>query len=240
MPNQLMIEFSGPRITADKFAHGVRHFLNFINELGKEVTGQSKAARWTVTAKQGSIGLVLKPFDTPAKIVDSLLNAIGNGVEVINAKATRPKYFSDNVLNEINELTSVIDSRRAEVDKIRIWTNTRTNTLSTRTMANVDSILGPHYEGPGSVEGRLETITERRGLRFVVYQSINDRPVNCYFDEQLISQITVAFGKRIYVRGIVRYRRSGEPISIKVEEFRVFPDSTGLPQFKDVLGIMRG
>ncbi len=238
--NQVILEISGPRITADKFSRGVRAFFDFIDELAREVSGKIKPVQWIVSAQEGSIKLIAKPEPEEASpdAISSVLKAIENGVKMIEGSASRPECFSDKVLKDLQKLASICDGN-GDLDRVRIWVNQSPNEISTKIASNVNSILGIHFSDLGAIEGRLQMISERGGLRFAVYDSLTDRRVRCYFDEDLLEKIIFAFGKRVNVYGMIRYRQDGEPITISVEDFKVLRPRNELPTPEEVRGILR-
>jgi len=239
--NRIVLELEGKKITAERFKLAIKAFFGFIDELANQVTKKRKAIRWIVSVEPGSINLRASP-ELPKpnpSLLSTLFEIIDNGINIIENKDERPPYFSDEALTSIKELASVIDIKNRELDHIRIWTNGNKNILSFKTVENINSILKIHREELGSIEGKLQVISERRGFHFIVYDSLKDRPVRCYFDNKDIEKILTAFGKRVYVFGLIKYRKEQEPFSIQVKDFRIFPSQDELPTAKDVRGILR-
>lgn len=84
-----------------------------------------------------------------------------------------------------------------------------------------DTLLGVHTKAMGSIEGRLQSITERSGLRVSVYDSLTDKAIHCYINDDLMQEAMKAFGKRVNVFGMISYDKAGNPKRIKVEEMFV-------------------
>lgn len=91
----------------------------------------------------------------------------------------------------------------------------------------------------GSVEGRLQTVSERGGFKFVIYDILWDRPIRCHLPETLIDRAMEAFGHRVEVYGLVTYRRDGKPLSIKVDAIEPLTVNRHIPSFREVYGILR-
>lgn len=238
--NQLKLEIDGPKITADKFARGVNAFVHLIGDVADNVADKRNALRWIVSVEPGSILIKVIPESdkAPSDIIPSTIKAIGDGIDVIENRAERPRYFSDNALKNVQELASILDGTNQGLESVKIWMNGKPNSLSNKSIANIKALLETYTTAIGSVEGKLEMITERGGLLFNVYDFLTDTPVKCSFKEELIPQITSAFGKRVSVYGVIKYRRGGIPISIQVENFRVLGRDK-LPTFEDVRGILK-
>jgi hypothetical protein len=68
----------------------------------------------------------------------------------------------------------------------------------------------------GAVEGRVQTISNRGGLRFTVYRSIDQKAVSCYVEDGWQDIMTDAWGKVAVVEGwVTRDRLSDRPKSVR-------------------------
>jgi len=68
----------------------------------------------------------------------------------------------------------------------------------------------------GAVTGRIQTVTNRRGLRFTLYDVVHDRAVSCYLAEGREDVMLGAWGKFAVVEGLVRRNpETGRPVSIR-------------------------
>jgi hypothetical protein len=64
----------------------------------------------------------------------------------------------------------------------------------------------------GALRGRVETISRRRGLRFVLYDLLHDAPVSCYLVAGQEEQLRGVWGRIVLVRGeIGRDERTWRP-----------------------------
>lgn len=68
----------------------------------------------------------------------------------------------------------------------------------------------------GAVTGRVQTLSSRSHLRFVLYDVLNDRPVSCYLDEGMEGKARDIWDKLATVEGWVsREAETGRPISVR-------------------------
>jgi hypothetical protein len=68
----------------------------------------------------------------------------------------------------------------------------------------------------GAVEGRVQTLSSRGGLRFTLYDSLHDRAVSCYLAEGHEDIMRDAWGRLAVVQGLVkRDPRTGRPVTIR-------------------------
>ena len=74
----------------------------------------------------------------------------------------------------------------------------------------------PHLDSFGAVEGMVDTLAWRRGLRFVVYTDEEARGVSCYMSPEYEAMMAGLWRKRVRVEGLLRRdSSSGLPLSIR-------------------------
>ena len=225
----LTLEFGG-EVEPAEFERLVAAFFDVIQ--GVEVPGPE--VHWTVQVKKGSqlVGLAPAAASAHAAIIARTISA---GMDALERKAEKPAGFSDKALRGLRTIAKASDSKSAP----RIWADFAPRLLSLHLAANVGELLEGNIVEYGSVSGKLETLSERNGLKFVVYDALWDHPVNCLFKEEDMPRVMAAFRKRVEVYGEVRYRRDGRTTSVSVEDFTQFPDAEALPTVQEVRGILR-
>ena len=68
----------------------------------------------------------------------------------------------------------------------------------------------------GAVTGRIQTLSNRRGLRFNLYDTVHDKAVACYLSSGQESLMREAWDKRAIVSGrVTRDASTGMPIAIR-------------------------
>lgn len=69
----------------------------------------------------------------------------------------------------------------------------------------------------GAVEGRVQTLSSRGGLRFTLYDTLHDKAVSCYFrDDFDQDRMRDVWGRRALVEGrVTRDAESGRPLTIR-------------------------
>lgn len=234
------IEISGPKIKSDKFVRAVSDFIDMVGDVAAQVSKNRNAVSWIISVEAGSARIFAEPEVTDEEYVEfvpRIIKAVENGAVSLESGSETPEFFSESSLEKMRDLASIVDGKRHEIDTVKIIVNGSTVNVSHHTYANVEDILGPKTSALGSVEGRLEMIT-LRGSYMAVYDDLTDRRIRCYFTDQMLEEIKIALGKRVSVYGIVSYRRDGEPVSVRVQEFKVLTRD-GLPTFEDVKGILK-
>jgi hypothetical protein len=224
----LTLEFGG-EVEPAEFERLVAAFFDVIQ--GLDVPGHDLT--WTVQVKKGSQLVGVRPDAPDAAVV--FARAMADGIAALETRAEAPPGFSDKALRGIRTIAKASDGPSAP----RIWADFVARPLSLHAAANVSELLEGNTVEYGSVTGKLETLSERNGFRFVVYDELWDYPVNCLFAEHDMPRVMQAFGKRVEVYGDVRYRRDGRATAVTVDDFVQFPDADTLPKARDVRGILR-
>jgi hypothetical protein len=68
----------------------------------------------------------------------------------------------------------------------------------------------------GAIEGTVQTLTSRHGLRFTIYDSLNDRAVSCYLEPGHEDIMREVWGKRAIIQGwITRDLIDGHPLAVR-------------------------
>lgn len=68
----------------------------------------------------------------------------------------------------------------------------------------------------GAVTGRVQTLSSRSSLRFVIYDSVNDRPVSCYLAEGMEAKARDIWDTLATVEGwVTRDPGTGRPLSVR-------------------------
>lgn len=239
-PQHLTLDLSGPRITADHFASAVNAFLDLIEQVSKDMAGASNAVVWIISVSEGSALVNAVPEVVQGRTSvrpPHLVEAISRGMKLVELRAQRPRYFSDSALRIVRDLGKVPDGQNVEHARIRAATSA--TEVSERTVGHVDRLLGADVTAYGTIEGQLQTLSERRGAHFAVYDALTDQAIRCSIHRDRLPEAWHAFGRRVAVSGTIKYRKNGTPVSIEVEEsIFVFPDEDGLPTADDVYGIL--
>ncbi|HEX5959129.1 MAG TPA: hypothetical protein VFY92_10825 [Hyphomicrobiaceae bacterium] len=236
----LTLEIDGRSVTPEKFLRGVRSFFALLNEVTTRVAGKRGGVEWRVHVKAGSnlIGVLPEPgFDRA--IVGQIVAAVSEGVSSLESRAEKPRYFTERAVKSLRELADVVGKSDRDDTMVRIWAKKEPIPVTHHAVANIGELLSSEHEDYGSIEGKLQTVTDRGGLQFVVYEPLWDRAIRCRISEQLTELAITNFRKRVEVYGLIRYRKDGKPVSIQADDIVPFPDREQIPSFRDVHGILR-
>ncbi|MEM9997393.1 MAG: hypothetical protein AAF809_06795 [Bacteroidota bacterium] len=230
-------------VSPAQFLRGVRDFFGVLKSVSTNVTGEKGGVRWSISVQSGSNLIIAEghPVEqTSSEAVFRAVDAITGGFEALSRGTVEaPPFFTEKTLDLAYDLAQLAESgKKKGLDKVEIRVNGSTVPLSAQAAASVNAIRGKEYKALGSVEGRLQTVSDRRGFKFVVYDNLRDRPVECRFsDDSLLEDALGAFGRRVSVFGTVTYREDGTPIRVRVNRLRVFRRKEELPPPENARGL---
>jgi hypothetical protein len=239
--NTVTLEINGPEITADVFGRSVRLFFDLINDVAVDVAGKPKAIQWMISVEEGSIGLcaTARSANGSPQLAGKTVGAIRSGIEAIGQRKRRPAHFSDNALTKLFELGNIPGLGDQGIERIGLKINQERCELSPASVAYADELLGTRTSAYGTVEGDLLALNVKGRLRFSVYETLTGREVKCFFGDEIYNEVIAAIKKRVSAYGLIRYRKNGQPASLEIEKLTVFPEQSELPQFEDIVGLLK-
>jgi len=222
-----------------EFAKAIEHFHTLIKSLTKETGDDS--VDWVIDNLEISSTVATAKGKGELEKVERIVRAyadVGTALE-----QDTPIQYSQQVKAAAKGLRSVINGK---VTSIRLETPEREAIIRFRnpvpaitplTEIPEPITLGPPTTAFGAVEGRIQTLTNRGGLRFTIYDLLNDKAVNCYLEEGYEGIMRDSWGKLSVVTGLIsRDPLSGRPLSIrKVKDVTVIPEETG--DYRDARGV---
>ena len=134
----------------------------------------------------------------------------------------RPTGMPPPVEQEARRLVSVLNGR---ITSLRFETPEIDATVSTTSPPTQPSRALPGAYG--AVEGRVQTLSSRGGLRFTLYDTLNDKAVGCYLaDDFDPERLRGVWGRRAIVAGwVTRDAATGRPRTIRrVSDVVVLPE----------------
>jgi hypothetical protein len=241
----LVLEIDESHVTPEKFLKAVRAFFVIVEEVTAEVGGKKDAVRWRVQVGHGRnlVGVRPEPGYSPA-LLTRITQAVSDGLSQIEGAASAPAHFNERALRNLRELATLAENAHGghttgDHTTIRIWVNKTPIAVTHSAASHVGEIVAIEHEDFGSIEGRLETLLGREGLQFVIHEPLRGEAIRCEIAaDELLEQAMANFRERVEVYGTIKYRKDGQPVSIRVEEIVPFPASDQLPSFREVHGIL--
>lgn len=239
----LTFTITGSRIPADKFRAGINAFMSLIDEVVRDFSGSRHSVKWIISVSPGSAILHFRPESVsprmPLEDLPIIIENIQSGLNTLETTSRRPPHFNDVALKKAKEIASITGDDGQGIEAIEISTNGRKNSITTKTLANVDSLFKTTSRDWGSIEGRITEVSERGERHVYIYDRLLDKSIRCLLTEDKLNEIAPHWGKWVNVSGFIRYFMGGEIKDIAVEDFQVFPDLHTLPSFEDVQGLFR-
>ncbi len=196
-----------------EFAEAVRHFDGLIRALAKDA--KATHVRWLVAdlevssaiATARGVGQNGMPPETVRREVETVVRRY---LQVgVSLEQGEPIPFSEAVVREAKAITNVLNGR---VTTVRFETFEAEATVGAPA-AVPDKLRQPTY---GAVEGRVQTLSSRGGLRFTLYDTFHDKAVSCYLAEGYESVMRDVWGRRAVVEGrVTRDALTGRPFVVR-------------------------
>jgi len=224
----------GGELTIDKMSDVFARFTTLLDTLGKT---HNANIRWVLAGLEyGSAAVIAKivPIDTksaqciPAMYRNSIQTAsqiakgngnhtdppypIGSGKPIAQNRAKNHSNRTDPLYDAMRELAKLVS-----VENPITFATPIDSVVLTNPLEDADSESSePHTISLGTVRGRVETLTRRRGLSFSLYELATDRAVVCYIDKQLEDKVRSAWGHIADVTGTIsRDAYTGRPLRIR-------------------------
>ncbi|MCH7733547.1 MAG: hypothetical protein IIB44_13750 [Candidatus Marinimicrobia bacterium] len=237
MPNEIILTLPPDKVSEKVFKTAVSAFLDMVHKMGESVTkGSEGHIQWFYSVRGGSNCFVAtgEPVNCPPHILDHL-SQYPNGIDQLNKTPSIPAGFDYNLFGPLEKLASLTK----EAGSIDISINNEHAAITELTYENVKKITDVKYEAWGSIEGKLQMITEHGRLMCRIYEILDDNPVEVGFKEEFRNTILDNFGKRVSIIGEVKYDSLGKAKKVVMEDIYIYPSNLELPSFKDVTGILK-
>lgn len=241
IPTDLALEIAGSQITPERFLRAVRAFFGLVQEVTAKIAGDEGRVEWAVKVNDGSaiVGVDPSYFTVSPTTLDAIRTNVLRGLESLDADSLTPFDMPEGAVKYARDLANIVGTDDDDDTRVRVWVNKKPKPLTHKIVANAIEILKAAYEDYGSIEGRLQVVSEEGKLHCNVRDPVTGRAIRCIIPETMLPEAFSAFRKRVEASGKIRYRKDGTPTSIKVESLFVFPDPKNLPSFRETRGILK-
>ncbi len=226
----------GGFVTMANFARATSDFSKALAELTKERSADARV-EWVISGLEyGSAILTASPLPFSAEDEDLVPALVGAFIEVARQVQEHPAVLDRPVLRLIHSISQVAVDEEHEV----VFETAESEVLFFR-----GSPSAPRGRQPqavlGTVRGRVQTLQQRKGLRFVLYDLIHDKAVTCYLSETQEDLMRNAWGRLVEVSGTVtRDLVTDRPRAVRrVTDVKVLADDGGVFDFRRARGVVR-
>lgn len=204
MSDTVTLVLTGEISLAD-FATAIARLEGLVSALSEEVGGGDLG--WEIAdLSRGSAFTSVRGVGAEEKVdlVVTAYERVGAALE----RGEAPPY-GKRVVREARGLVGVLNGRiqsvRFETDRVEAVVRSAGPVVAESLAPVAELSELQHPEGAyGAVEGRVQTLTSRGGLRFTLFDVLNDRAVSCYLKPGQEDIMLDAWGKPAVVQGWVR------------------------------------
>jgi hypothetical protein len=220
----------------------LKETLDSLNGLVRNASPSHKArSKWKVTAAslKSPIQLTLteETRNDSSDFGSTAVRALITGLAVLNSAdhpTEPPPLFDSHTLRAVQRLVSVLSR---DVGAIKLSSDGLEVSPSHRVSINVEELIGTKFKAFGALEGRLEALSSKGKLHFIVFDPVTRDRISCIFSPDLLEEAKAAFPqRRVAVYGEIRYDKKGKPLSIEVKRIRILKAQGELPQPTDIAG----
>jgi len=122
--------------------------------------------------------------------------------------------YPPNVQKEARGIADIL--RGSAVEAIRFETAESDAIVRQQAISTAPAVTTEREEAYGAVTGRIQTLTSRNSLRFILYDHIHERAVSCYLGEGRESMMRQMWDRVATVEGWVsRDPGTGRPLTVR-------------------------
>jgi len=192
----------------DEYSDAISHLRALVNALSVEL-GVADSVEWFIhDLHVGSAVSTIRGESEKPEATERVIDAYTNVARAL--QVGKPPAYGVPVVRAATAITHILNSR---ITSIRFETADEDVVItSTPTVAISETVR----TALGAVEGRVQTLTQRKSLRFTLYDDLHDRAVSCYAREAQQETMRGWWGKRAIVEGEVsREIDSGRPVAVR-------------------------
>lgn len=227
-----------------EFRDSIKEFLGLIVSVAKNISPKIGSSAWEISTSQREKVIQASAISNHARVietVDKTISAIEKGLQNLESGSGNewPDFFLEGAVKNVRNMAQLVESDNS-IEKIMIRSEGFSISLSTAIAQNTQKLVEPQsvHSAFGNVEGKLSTITKRKGFRLAILRTLDGRSVSCEPVESNIElEAMNALGKRVSVEGMIIYNGKGIPTKVHAERIKVFkPDTelTSLSEIKDL------
>ena len=202
-------------LTLAEFAGAVGNLSRLMESLTKDhADGGRGGVQWVIERLDGGSALVTARAEGgDAEIAERAADGFVDIARAGSPVGGGGNGYSPAALRAFGRLRSLVSDR---VPAVR-FENTRADvTVHHEPGTREPGVREARTIAYGAVEGLVQTLSNRGGLRFALYDSVFDKAVSCYLDPGREDVMINAWGQRAIVEGLVsRSVDDGRPLTIR-------------------------
>ena len=216
MPDETVTLTLDGNVSLRDFATATAAFSGLLDALSQSVAPGSDL-NWVVERLDSSSAVMTARADTgteeAAERVSFAYISVGRAIE-----SREPIPYTSEAGDYARTLANLVNGRIPSVtfENPRDTQILRHPALPSGVPSGVAAVSERLFVARGAVEGVVQTLSNRRGLRFTLYDSVFDKAVSCYLRKEQEILMRDAWGRRAIVEGTVtRDPDTGRPRAIR-------------------------
>lgn len=203
-------------VSLAKFSEAVAHFHGLVAALSAE--SQAQDVDWEIDALDYSSAIttargVPQNGGAPER-VDRVVRAYLEVGQALEQHATIP--YPAAVRKQAEGIVAVLKGSRIEAVRFETAESEAIVREVVEPRDGTRAVTAERRGAYGAVTGRVQTLTSRNRLRFIVYDHVHDRPVSCYLVEGREDMMREMWDRMAHVAGwITRDPESGRPLAVR-------------------------
>lgn len=182
-------------ISLEDFSLGIRRLHELLRQLAADLAPKDEVAYTVAELEAGSAISTVAVVSRTPDAAPRLVRAYHSVGEALAAQTHIP--YNAKIRTAARALADIAE--RPTVQRVRFQTYLGDLAITSLEKEPARELPTAH----GMVRGTIQTLTNRRGLRFILYDTLFDRPVACYLSEHDEDIMRNAWGKHATVDGIV-------------------------------------
>lgn len=235
-------------VSLETYSQATHQVMGILRELDTAISRRSSGTlNWYISRLHNNGTLLLEVLSKQRQrkrqmveatdVSTEVASSFVTGLENIENHGSSPPYLTETGMRKVKSMVSLIHKNGAKGFVASAPDAQRSVEVSEKSSKTIDELLPVKTEAVGSVEGRLEAISIHGGKKFVIYDSITKKAVNCHFDEQrIMDKALQMLGNRIMVSGEVFSNAKGEPVKVAVSDFELVEGTRRLPCVAELAG----
>ena len=196
-------------VQIEDFASAMDSFRRLIAALTRDAGRQS--VEWIITNLDAGIATVTVRGESPSlETVEHIAQAYLTVGRALSEGELVP--YHRKVRNSADKLIDLLDGRISSIRFETVEADVIIRSETAREYVSAPALVTAY----GAIEGVVQALNMRGGLRFTLYDTIFDKAVSCYLEEGRESIMRDAWGRRAIVEGTVaRDSDTGRAVSVR-------------------------
>lgn len=239
---EFRVEGSEGHISLDVLVSTLSSSLALLQSVDKALTDRSKPTlEWFVSdLRTGSAVAVVESRPLPVRHEtadpEQVASVVISGTTRLVEAGSLPDYFNEAAVRAVERIAGAL---RSGARGLTVSDGSgKTVFIGGDVTARVKDARKVVQTVYGSVMGRLDQISVRRGSKFMVKDEITGRSISCVVDNEQLELAKRALGHRVIAGGQLRANQLGDTVSILLDTLEVLPSQGDeMISVSDIVGL---